>query len=667
MYSSRNFTVFLVAGVLLLNALVAGVALLGAASSKREFQARARITTQNLSLLLERDLSSVFDRIDLTLNTVVDEAERQIKAGGISRTTFNDFLSHQQHRLPEIISLRVTDEGGAVRYGEGVPLASAVDVSDRGFFVRARSSVDPGVIVGKPVQARISAQWVVPVARRISRPDGRFAGIAYANLPASYFADKLASLSLEQRGLVALRYTDHFSLARHPESFEGGEAVGQLPISDQLRELLKSDPASVSYDAPSPTDGVERTYTYTRFQKYPLYVVVGVAQDDYLGEWKKLLVQTLLALAVFICMTTLFAWLLLRAWRRQLISDQALGESEERFRLLFKYSPIGLVLVNLDRKITDANEAFCALVGRGLEELRGGSFLDITHPESRETSRSNVNDLLENKISHYAIEKRYVHKDGHTVWASVLATAIRNPAGAVLYGLAIVQDITERREAERIRIEQLERQRDVLVREVHHRIKNNLQGVISLLEQLKLKQPDAADALEEAAGQIGAIAVVHGLHSQTLAPDVRPRQLIQAIVDSVSRLSHMPISCSANHDASSWEWRLNGRDSVSIALIVNELLYNAIKHTRASPEAQVTVDFESQPGAFTILVRNWPARLPERFDWSNGVGLGTGLTLISSLLPHQGAALQIRQRGDAVEARLQLSHPCVDIPPPPSS
>jgi PAS domain S-box-containing protein len=354
--------------------------------------------------------------------------------------------------------------------------------------------------------------------------------------------------------------------------------------------------------------------------------------------------------------------LLLRAWRRGFSSDQALGESEERFRLLFKYSPIGLVLVSPDRRIFDANEAFCAMVGRGLEELKRCTFLDITHPDDRDENLVNVNGLLESRLLHYSAEKRYLHKAGHVVLAHVLATAIRNQAGKVLYGLAIVEDITEHREAERIRIERMEKQRDVLVREVHHRIKNNLQGVVNLLEQIKLKQPNAADALEEAAGQISAVAVVHGLKSRAQALEIRPRELVQAIVAAIVRISSVPIICSQNDDPLSREWRLNGRDAVAIALVVNELIYNAIKHTRPDKEAEVTINFESQPGAFSILVRNRPATLPANFDWESGAGFGTGLSLIAALLPPHGARLAFSQRNGGVEALLQLSHPCVDVP-----
>ncbi len=227
---------------------------------------------------------------------------------------------------------------------------------------------------------------------------------------------------------------------------------------------------------------------------------------------------------------------------------------------------------------------------------------------------------------------------------------------ALLYALGIVQDISERREAERLRIEHLEQQRDVLVREVHHRIKNNLQGVISLIEQLKRKQPEAAEALEEAAVQVSAIAVVHGLQGSTMASEVWLRQLVRVIVASVERLSDAIIDCRESDAAPDWAWRLNPRDTVSIALILNELLYNAIKHS--DPAGAIEVSFGGHSGAFGVRVFNRPATLPPGFDLSAARSLGTGLTLISSLLPRQGAQLSIQQRADGVEAHLQLTHPC---------
>ena len=83
---------------------------------------------------------------------------------------------------------------------------------------------------------------MVPVARRINGADGRFAGITYANISVSYFNDKFATLSLGQRGLVALRYEDHFSLARYPDMPDGDTRIGPFPISRSLGYNSKTSP-----------------------------------------------------------------------------------------------------------------------------------------------------------------------------------------------------------------------------------------------------------------------------------------------------------------------------------------------------------------------------------------------------------------------------------------
>ena len=87
---------------------------------------------------------------------------------------------------------------------------------------------------------------------------------------------------------------------------------------------------------------------------------------------------------------------------------------------------------------------------------------------------------------------------------------VRMEDGAIrVFGVA--DDATEREAAERQRMEEVVKQRDILVREVHHRIKNNLQGVAGLIQQAAVARPEVASALEEAAAQIQAIAQVHGL------------------------------------------------------------------------------------------------------------------------------------------------------------
>ncbi|MDP1647153.1 MAG: hypothetical protein Q8M01_02990 [Rubrivivax sp.] len=204
LFSSGNFTRTLVAGILLLNLVVIGLAGLAIYEDKLEHEARSRVTTQNISLLIERETSAALDRIDLGLQSARDEIEEQIDAGPVNAERVNAFLKRHQSYLPEIMSLQVTDANGLVRYGKGVPAGAMVDLSDHEYFILQRSHPKAGPVIGKP-RARISQEWAVPVSRRLSLPNGEFAGIVYVDIPVAYFVRKFSVLNLGSHGLVALR------------------------------------------------------------------------------------------------------------------------------------------------------------------------------------------------------------------------------------------------------------------------------------------------------------------------------------------------------------------------------------------------------------------------------------------------------------------------------
>jgi PAS domain S-box-containing protein len=129
-------------------------------------------------------------------------------------------------------------------------------------------------------------------------------------------------------------------------------------------------------------------------------------------------------------------------------TEAALQESEERFRNIFEYSSAGIVLAKTNGQLLIANPAWCQMIGYSEEELATMTFLDVTHPDDRETSYHTVKRLLSHQIDNFQMEKRYLHKNGQMVWGSVNVSAIRNPQGDPIYLLAQVQDISARKQAE---------------------------------------------------------------------------------------------------------------------------------------------------------------------------------------------------------------------------
>ncbi len=128
-------------------------------------------------------------------------------------------------------------------------------------------------------------------------------------------------------------------------------------------------------------------------------------------------------------------------------ANEALRESEERFRRIFEESPIGMVTVGLDRRFTRANEAFCRMLGYTEAELLQKTFLDISHCDHRDADAESVGRLARGEIPSYQTESLYVRKDGRVVWAAATASAMRDAAGHVQYILAMSEDITVAKEA----------------------------------------------------------------------------------------------------------------------------------------------------------------------------------------------------------------------------
>jgi PAS domain S-box-containing protein len=128
-------------------------------------------------------------------------------------------------------------------------------------------------------------------------------------------------------------------------------------------------------------------------------------------------------------------------------AEEVLRESEERFRRIFDEGHFGMILANPDYTITMANNAFCGLLGYTEQELIGQSIADITYEEDREKSREFSGKLFAGSIPVLHLEKRYVKKDGEIVWANITVSAIHGKEGNVLYGLVIIENLTDSKKA----------------------------------------------------------------------------------------------------------------------------------------------------------------------------------------------------------------------------
>jgi PAS domain S-box-containing protein/putative nucleotidyltransferase with HDIG domain len=129
-------------------------------------------------------------------------------------------------------------------------------------------------------------------------------------------------------------------------------------------------------------------------------------------------------------------------------AEGALRESEESFRRVFEEGPLGICMAGPDFRFTKVNEAFCRMLGYTPQELALLTFKDITHPEHLTQDIESVNKLITRETPLFRTEKRYLRKDGKTIWASSTITVMKNFSGEVLCFLYFIEDITLRKEAE---------------------------------------------------------------------------------------------------------------------------------------------------------------------------------------------------------------------------
>lgn len=128
--------------------------------------------------------------------------------------------------------------------------------------------------------------------------------------------------------------------------------------------------------------------------------------------------------------------------------EEALRESEERFRGAFEYAAIGKALVAPDGRFLMVNRFLCEIVGYSEQELLATTFQAITYLDDLQTDLEQVRRMLAGEIRTYQMEKRYIHKLGHEVWVLLSVSLVCDALGKPLYFVAEIQDITERKRAE---------------------------------------------------------------------------------------------------------------------------------------------------------------------------------------------------------------------------
>ena len=132
-------------------------------------------------------------------------------------------------------------------------------------------------------------------------------------------------------------------------------------------------------------------------------------------------------------------------------AERALRGSEERFRGVFERAALGIALVDTEGKFLRVNPAFQRFLGYPAHEMQGRNIGDYVHPEDLDSARLHFQETLAGKHDEDHLEKRYIRKDGRTVWGRLATTLLRDSQGKIEFIIGMIEDITGRKEHEALR------------------------------------------------------------------------------------------------------------------------------------------------------------------------------------------------------------------------
>lgn len=198
------------------------------------------------------------------------------------------------------------------------------------------------------------------------------------------------------------------------------------------------------------------------------------------------------------------------------------------------------------------------------------------------------------------------------------------------------------------------------MREVHHRIKNSLQGATGLLEQTKSNHPEISGDVNTIIGQIKSISIIHGLQGQNENSEIVFLELLKSVIASHQSILGKTISLKTLSPLSNWI--LVESESVPIALIINELLMNAGKHEQLSDQSQLRVEVSESidKANVTLTIINHGSLNQTKDNLKAGLS-GTGLKLVKLLLPKSGVQFNLDEIENTVSASLIISNPIIHI------
>ena len=425
--------------------IVAGITVLAIVEARRIAISDSEKQAENLARALEQHASSAFGGIDIALDDIQGDVER-----GDRRTTdrrlWHELLQSQNELMPQTRNLAIVDESGAIVADAIQYPASTVNASGREFFKFHQTNPDRDTRIGVPMRSLMNNQWVIPVSRRLDKPNGQFGGVAVAIIELSYFSNFYKAIDVGADGAISILNGEGRLLVREPFAESLFEKPPTMTI---LMERLKTAPQGTYSSPGSPVDGIKRIISYRSVAKPPLIVTVGIGMKRVLQPWLRDSVYIAIAAFTVIALFSLLLHALRHHLRQTAETAQSLERTERDFRALYESASEGIYRTSMEGQLIRANPAFLRICGYDsenelVEATARPDFKWYVEPDAR----PRFFEALKKDGVSQGYEQQIIRRDGTAVWVSENAHVVKDPDGNVRFFEGTIVDITDRKKAE---------------------------------------------------------------------------------------------------------------------------------------------------------------------------------------------------------------------------
>ncbi len=281
--------------------------------ARRTALERAGDTATSMVAAIESDIVRNVEALNLSLQGLVDNLKHP-EIGRISPDLRQLVLFDHSATARHFGSILVLDETGRLRYDSRHAVVKPADMSDRDYFRIHKTKEAPILYVGQPQAARQTGAFFIGISKRLSHPDGSFAGVVAGTVQLAYFKKLFKDMALGPNGNITLARTDGTLLMRWP--FDESIIGKSIKHAEMFRQAEKA--RAGRFEAISVTDSMHRLFAYSQISDLPIFVSVGQATSDIYAQWRKYAWTIGFLIATLVAMSGALAWFLLRElnWHR---------------------------------------------------------------------------------------------------------------------------------------------------------------------------------------------------------------------------------------------------------------------------------------------------------------------------------------------------------------